>query len=82
MATTPTPTSALRVALDRIRVPENVRALDPAHVDALAGSIRLQGLIVPLVVHPTTPTTVPLPARAGSSSWPAFTASPPPTPSA
>jgi ParB/RepB/Spo0J family partition protein len=53
MATTPTP-SELRVPLERIRVPENVRALDPAHVEALAGSIRLQGLIVPLVVRATT----------------------------
>jgi len=26
-----------RVALDRIRVPENVRVLDPEHVKALAG---------------------------------------------
>lgn len=40
-----------RVALAQIRVPENVRALDAAHVDALVGSIRLQGLIVPLVVR-------------------------------
>jgi ParB/RepB/Spo0J family partition protein len=39
------------VALDRIRVPENVRALDPAHVDALAGSIALQGMLVPVVVR-------------------------------
>ena len=39
------------VALDRIRVPENVRALDDAHVQALAGSIKLQGMLVPLVVR-------------------------------
>ena len=39
------------VALDRIRVPENVRALDGAHVEALAGSIKLQGILVPLVVR-------------------------------
>jgi ParB/RepB/Spo0J family partition protein len=39
--------------LDRIRVAENVRALDPAHVDALAASIALQGLLVPLVVCPS-----------------------------
>jgi hypothetical protein len=39
------------VALDQIRVPENVRALDPAHVDALAGSIALQGMLVPVVVR-------------------------------
>jgi len=35
------------VALDQIRVPENVRALDAAHVHALAGSIALQGILVP-----------------------------------
>jgi ParB/RepB/Spo0J family partition protein len=40
-----------RVALDRIRVPENVRALDPEHVKALAGSIELQGMLVPVVVR-------------------------------
>jgi hypothetical protein len=40
-----------RVALDRIRVPENVRVLDDAHVQALAGSIALQGMLVPVVVH-------------------------------
>jgi hypothetical protein len=40
-----------QVALDRIRVPENVRALDESHVDALAGSIKLQEVLVPLVVR-------------------------------
>jgi len=40
-----------QVALDRIRVPENVRALDDAHVQALAGSIKLQGMLVPVVVR-------------------------------
>ena len=40
------------IALDRIRVPDNVRELDAAHVEALAGSIVLQGLLVPLVVRP------------------------------
>src|SRR4051794_10586872 len=40
-----------RVALDRIRVPENVRGLDDAHVQALAGSIALQGMLVPVVVR-------------------------------
>jgi hypothetical protein len=34
-----------RGALDRIRVPENVRALDDAHVQALPGSIALQGAL-------------------------------------
>jgi ParB/RepB/Spo0J family partition protein len=40
-----------QVALDQIRVPENVRALDDAHVKALAGSIALQGMLVPVVVR-------------------------------
>jgi ParB/RepB/Spo0J family partition protein len=43
---------ARSVALERIDVPENVRDLDAAHVEALAGSIALQGLLVPLVVRP------------------------------
>ena len=43
--------SARRVALDDIRVPQNVRELDETHVQALAGSIALQGIIVPLVVR-------------------------------
>ncbi|MFP5379956.1 MAG: ParB/RepB/Spo0J family partition protein, partial [Vicinamibacteria bacterium] len=50
MATT-IPEVGRRVALDRIRVPENVRALDDAHVQALAGSIGLQGMLVPVVVR-------------------------------
>jgi hypothetical protein len=53
MATTIQQTGRL-VALDRIRVPENVRALDEAHVEALAGSIKLQGMLVPLVVREGT----------------------------
>jgi ParB/RepB/Spo0J family partition protein len=40
-----------RVALGEIRVPENVRDLDPEHVKALAGSIALQGMLVPVVVR-------------------------------
>jgi ParB-like nuclease domain len=40
-----------RIALGEIRVPENVRSLDDAHVQALAGSIALQGMLVPLVVR-------------------------------
>jgi ParB/RepB/Spo0J family partition protein len=43
---------ARRVPLECIDVPDNVRELDPAHVEALAGSIALQGLLVPLVVRP------------------------------
>ena len=50
MGTTTQQTGRL-VALDRIRVPDNVRALDEAHVEALAGSIKLQGMLVPLVVR-------------------------------
>ncbi len=33
-----------RIALEQIRVPDNVRALDDSHVQALAGSIKLQGM--------------------------------------
>jgi ParB/RepB/Spo0J family partition protein len=40
-----------QVALGRIRVPENVRTLDDAHVQALGGSITLQGMLVPVVVR-------------------------------
>jgi ParB/RepB/Spo0J family partition protein len=40
------------IALEQIRVPDNVRALNPAHVEALAGSIELQGMLVPVVVCP------------------------------
>jgi ParB-like chromosome segregation protein Spo0J len=43
--------SARRVALDEIRVPENVRELDAEHVKALAGSMKLQGMLVPVVVR-------------------------------
>src|SRR5215208_1627725 len=50
MGTTTQQTGRL-VALGRIRVPENVRALDETHVAALAGSIKLQGMLVPLVVR-------------------------------
>jgi len=46
-----TPEVGRHVALDRIRVPENVRALDDVHVKALAGSISLQGMLVPVVVR-------------------------------
>ena len=50
MATTNQETGR-RVALGEIRVPDNVRDLDPEHVRALAGSIKLQGMLVPLVVR-------------------------------
>ncbi len=41
-----------RLALERIAVEDNVRELDQEHVQALASSIALRGLIVPLVVRP------------------------------
>jgi ParB family chromosome partitioning protein len=50
MATT-TQETGRHVALVDIRVPDNVRALDPEHVKALAGSIKLQGILVPVVVR-------------------------------
>ena len=57
MATHP-PTGTLLVALDQIHVPVNVRELDQAHVDALAGSIALQGMLVPVVLtHAESPAT-------------------------
>jgi ParB-like chromosome segregation protein Spo0J len=40
-----------RVALSSIDVSENARELDSEHVAALASSIKLRGLIVPLVVR-------------------------------
>jgi hypothetical protein len=45
------PETGRHVALDQIRVPENVRTLNDAHVQALAASIKLQGIPVPLVVR-------------------------------
>src|ERR671930_2403472 len=50
MATT-TQEAGRHIALVDIRVPENVRDLDPEHVKALAGSIELQGMLVPIVVR-------------------------------
>jgi ParB/RepB/Spo0J family partition protein len=53
MATTaPTTAGGLTMPLERIHVPENVRALNAEHVDALAASIALQGMLVPIVVCP------------------------------
>jgi ParB-like nuclease domain len=43
--------NARGVPLERIRVPANVRELDDEHVRALAGSIALQGMLVPVVVR-------------------------------
>ena len=45
-------TSERHVALDLIDVPTNVRELDPEHVAVLAASIKLRGLLVPLIVRP------------------------------
>ena len=54
MAISTTPASGeLRLALDDILVGDNVRDLDEAHVDNLAQSIALRGLLVPLIVRPT-----------------------------
>jgi hypothetical protein len=51
MTSTNRAATARRVALELIDVGENVRELDQAHVDALAASIALQGILVPLVVQ-------------------------------
>lgn len=42
----------LYMPTDRIHAPLNVRELDGDHVDRLAGSIQLQGVLVPLIVSP------------------------------
>jgi ParB/RepB/Spo0J family partition protein len=52
MSTTAAVSAERTIALELIDCPANVRELDLAHVDALAGSIALRGLIVPLVVRP------------------------------
>ncbi len=39
-------------SLEEIHVSGNVRTLDSEHVHALAGSIRQQGMLVPVVVRP------------------------------
>jgi ParB/RepB/Spo0J family partition protein len=44
--------AAQSVSLELIHVPSNVRELDPEHVEVLARSIALQGVLVPLVVRP------------------------------
>jgi ParB-like chromosome segregation protein Spo0J len=51
--TTPiAPTGEMRLALDDIQLRENVRELNTQHVDGLARSIALRGLLVPLIVRP------------------------------
>ena len=52
----------LTVPLEKIHVPDNVRSLDVEHVQALAGSIRLQGVLVPVVVTPA-------PADVAEGGW-------------
>jgi ParB/RepB/Spo0J family partition protein len=51
MTTATQPVAALTLPLEQIHVPDNVRELDAAHVSALAGSISLQGVLVPVVVR-------------------------------
>ena len=51
MPTTTTATDR-NAALEEIHVANNVRALDADHVHALAGSMQLQGMLVPVVVRP------------------------------
>ena len=50
--TAPSAAGGLTLALAQIHVPENVRPLNAEHVDALAASIALQGMLVPIVVCP------------------------------
>lgn len=45
-----TVTSTRTVAIERIHIPENVRDLDEAHVTALAGSMKLLGMLEPVLV--------------------------------
>jgi ParB/RepB/Spo0J family partition protein len=52
MATTTGVGRERSASLDEIHVCGNVRSLDSEHVHALAGSIRLQGMLVPVVVRP------------------------------
>jgi ParB/RepB/Spo0J family partition protein len=47
-----TSSNAIVIPLERIHVDANVRDLDPEHVASLAGSIDLQGLLVPVIVAP------------------------------
>ena len=52
MATTTPPSVGVHlIDVARIRVPDNVRELDTDHVENLAGSIKLRGLRVPVIVQ-------------------------------
>ena len=53
-ATAPATAGTPTIPLDSIHVPSNVRALNAEHVDALAASIALQGILIPLVVCPAS----------------------------
>jgi ParB/RepB/Spo0J family partition protein len=50
--TTTTSSGDVTLTLDSISVRENVRDLDVEHVAALAQSITLRGLLVPVIVRP------------------------------
>ena len=50
--TTEVPAGVQMIDIERIAIPGNVRELDADHVDALAGSIKLRGLRVPVIVRP------------------------------
>jgi ParB/RepB/Spo0J family partition protein len=49
--TTSVPSGRRCIPLDKIAIPGNVRELDAEHVQALAASIRLRGLLVPVIVR-------------------------------
>ena len=51
MSTVTPAAGELRLALNDIRVRDNVRELDIEHVDKLAQSIALRGVLVPLIVR-------------------------------
>jgi ParB/RepB/Spo0J family partition protein len=51
-STTSTIPSDATLALDSITVRQNIRDLDSEHVDSLAQSIKLRGLLVPVIVRP------------------------------
>jgi ParB/RepB/Spo0J family partition protein len=46
--------SIATVSVAEVHVPDNVRRLDAEHVTALAASIALQGMLVPIVVRPVS----------------------------
>jgi len=52
MTISPPPPASRRLALDDIRLRENVREFHEAHVDNLAQASALRGLLVPLIVRP------------------------------